>query len=200
MIAAALLGATGAFIGMVMWLHLVRPDVSPMARGISRYAAGPYGSAVSVAFAALAFAVGLAAWQLDHSREAGVFRRHAQSLWVAVAGLLVVIVCPLRSPTPGAVEYWLHQGGGAVFFAAAAAGVQAIPRWLGRANAPDALAVVARACGLATVVTVVVFFGSVMATGTSLDAIRGALQRGCFATLSGCLAVLGIGLLVDKTG
>jgi hypothetical protein len=198
LIAAALLGATGAFIGIVVWLHLVRPDVSPMARGISRYAVGPYGSAISVAFVVLAFAVGIAAWLLGRPGEAGAFRRHAQWLWVAVAGLLVVIVWPLRSPRAGTVEYWLHQGGGAVFFAAAAAGVQAIPQWLRRANGPDALAVVARACSLATVVSVVVFFCSVMATGTSLDEIRGMLQRGCFAALSGCLAVLGLGLFVDR--
>jgi hypothetical protein len=99
-----------------------------------------------------------------------------------------------------AVEYWLHQGGGAVFFAAAAVGVQAIPQWLGRANEPDALVVGARACSLATVVTVVVFFGSVLATGTPLDAIRGVLQRACFVALGGGLAVLGLGLLVDRTG
>ncbi len=117
-------------------------------------------------------------------------------MWCAVAGLLVVIVWPLRSPSTGTAEYWLHQGGGGVFFAAAPAGVQAIPRWLWRANSPDALAVVARACSLMSVVTVVVFFVSAMATGTSLEAIRGVLQRGCFAALSGCLAGLGLGVLI----
>jgi hypothetical protein len=155
---------------------------------------------MSVGFAALALAVGIAAWQLNLHLEGGAFKRHARSLWVAVAGLFVVIVWPLRSPSAGAAEYWLHQGGGAVFFVAAAAGVQAIPRWLRRAKAPGGLVAAARTCSLVSVVMVVVFFGSVIATGTSLDTIRGVLQRGCFAALSGSLAVLGLGLLVDRTG
>lgn len=184
------------FIGIVAWLHIARPDVDPMARGISRYAIGPHGSAISMAFAMLAFAIGIAAWLLDRPAQAGAFRWHARCLWCAVAGLLVVIVWPLRSPSAGTAEDWLHQGGGAVFFAATAAGVQAIPKWLARANGLGALAALARACSLMSVVTVVVFFVSAMAPGTSLEAIRGLLQRGCFASLSGCLTVLGLGLLI----
>lgn len=186
------------FVGIVVWLHVVRPDVSPMARGISRYAVGAYGHAISVAFAALALAVGIAAEQLNRRFAGGAFKWHAWSLWAAVAGLFVVIVWPLRSPSAGATEYWLHQGGGAVFFAAAAAGVQAIPPWLSRASMPGALVTAARGCSLASALTVVAFFGSVMAAGTSLDTIRGVLQRGCFMALSGSLAVLGLGLLVDR--
>jgi hypothetical protein len=198
LIAAALLGATGVFVSIVVWLHLVRPDVSPMVRGISRYAVGPHGYAISVGFAALASAVGIAAGQLNRRLEGGAFKWHAWSLWAAVAGLFVVIVWPLRSPSAGVTEYWLHQGGGAVFFAAAAAGVQAIPQWLSRARTPGVLVTAARTCSLASAVTVVAFFGSVIATGTSLDTIRGVLQRGCFVSFSGSLALLGCGLLVDK--
>jgi hypothetical protein len=148
-------------------------------------------------FAALALAVGIAARQLNRGLERGAFKRHAWSLWAAVAGLFVLIGWPLRSPSAGVIEYWLHQGGGAVFFAAAAVGVQAIPQWMMRARTPGALVAAARACSLASAATVIAFFGSVIATGTPLDTIRGVLQRGCFVAFSGSLAVLGLGLLVD---
>jgi hypothetical protein len=153
-----------------------------------------------VGFAALAVAFGIAAWQLNRPLEGGVFKRHVRSLCVAVAGLFMVIVWPLRSPSAGAAEYWVHQGGGAAFFVAAAAGVQAIPRWLSRTEASGVLVVAARTCSLVSVVLVIAFFVSVAATGTSLNTILGVLQRGCFAALSGCLAVLGVALLVDSTG
>jgi hypothetical protein len=195
---AAILGTTGTFISVVMWLHVVRTDVSPMARGISRYAVGPYGSAISLAFGVLAVAIAIAAWQLGSPTNAAGFPRHARSLWVAVAGLAILIVWPLRSSSAGVVEYWLHQVSGAAFFVAAAGGVQAIPRRLDRANGLRAVTLVARGCSVAAVVTVVLFFGSVIAAGTPLEAIRGALQRGCFAALSGSLVALGVGLLLDR--
>lgn len=82
-----------------------------------------YGSAISLAFGAPAVAIGVAAWQLGSADKTAAFARHARLLWVAVAGLVVLIVWPLRSPSTGVVEYWLHQAGGAAFFAAAAGGV-----------------------------------------------------------------------------
>ena len=40
----------------MIWLHIVRPDVDPFTRGMSRFAAGTYGLVASVCFAALGLA------------------------------------------------------------------------------------------------------------------------------------------------
>ena len=168
-----------------------------MARGISGCAVGPYGSAISLAFVVLAVAIALAAWQLGSPTNTPRFPRHARSLWVAAAGLAVLIVWPLRSPSAGVVEYWLHQVAGSAFFVAAVHGVQVIPRRLGRANGRDALVLVARGCS-----RVSGHPGHILrqrsGRGYALETIRGAFQRGCFAALSGSLAALGFGLLLDR--
>jgi len=53
--------AIGAVV-IVAALHVMRPDVSPIARGISRYAGGSTLPLMTVAFLSLAAAIGIAAW------------------------------------------------------------------------------------------------------------------------------------------
>src|SRR3954454_11505524 len=121
--ALGILVATGAFMVIVAWLHTSRPDVDPFRRGVSRYATGSYGYAVSAAFALLAVSLLMAASQLRDAANAP----YRWSLGVGAAGLLIVVLFPLRSTPPGAAEYVAHQLGGAIFFIGATIGVQAIP-------------------------------------------------------------------------
>lgn len=67
--ALGILVATTAFLAIVTWLHAVRPDVDPLRRGVSRYAAGEHGYAVSAAFLMLALALVLSASQLGYPAD-----------------------------------------------------------------------------------------------------------------------------------
>jgi hypothetical protein len=134
-------------------LHFVRKDLNPLERGVSRYAAGPFGIVASSAFAALTIAVAAVAFSTG------------TAFWIAAAGLLVVTMLPLRSGEPGRAEYFAHQFGGAIFFLSAAAGGLALDR-----------GPVIRALAWNSALAVLLFF-------TSRAAIRGLLQRWCFLSI-----------------
>ncbi len=175
------------FVAIVCWLHVVRPDLDPSRTGISRYAAGDYGHAVTAGFALLSLAILVAAAQF-----AGAFSR---ALAIAAAGLLLVVFFPLRSSSPGRLEYMLHQLGGAVFFAAGAFGVQAISRKLSASSAPAALRATARVSTVIAAIAVVAFVASVVGRGSWLNASLGMFQRISFAAICIALATLGLDLL-----
>jgi Protein of unknown function (DUF998) len=183
---------------VVAWLHAVRTDIDPFRRGVSRYAAGPYGFAVSVAFATLALALLIAASQLGSAAEDPGMGRYRRSLWVGAVGLLAVVVFPLRSSSPGTSEYWVHQLGGGIFFLAATVGIQAITTRLQRTEAPEWLTILARASGRASAMLLPLFFSSVAMNIAALNSVLGILQRACFVTLCTSLITLGIGLLKER--
>jgi Protein of unknown function (DUF998) len=58
----AMRGLAIGCVVIVAVLHVLRPDVSPFERGISRYASGPTLPLMTLAFLALAGAIGIAAW------------------------------------------------------------------------------------------------------------------------------------------
>ena len=193
-----MLVATFAFLVVVAWLHAVRPDVDPFRRGVSRYAAGPYGYAVSAAFATLAVALLIVASRLGSASKAPTMGAYRRALWVGAGGLLVVVAFPLRSTSPGSGEYFAHQLGGAVFFVAATVGVQAIPGTLRRTAAPEWLTILARSSAGASAVLLPLFFASVLMNVPLLNSALGILQRSCFVALCASLITLGIGLLSEQ--
>jgi hypothetical protein len=183
---------------VVAWLHASRPDVDPFRRGVSRYAAGSYGYAVSAAFALLAVSLLIAASQLRGAANAVSMVLYRRSLTVGAAGLLVVVLFPLRSASPEAGEYVAHQLGGAIFFIGATIGVQAIPDALRRLAVPGWLTTLARSFARVSVVLLLVFFASVLSNVPALNSVRGILQRSCFIALCTSLIALGIALLNER--
>ena len=96
------------FAGTVVWLHFVRRDISPAERGISRYAEGRTLVATTIAFLALAAALGLTAWSL-HS-------------WLfAIAGVSMIAVAATPKPRESrTLTGAIHTVAGFAFFITAA--------------------------------------------------------------------------------
>ena len=163
---------SGSFALVVIVLHIVRTDVDPLTRGVSRYAVGPHGYVVNGAFLLLALAL----------VETGIgFRRVAPNvgtigvwlLWASAVGMALVALFPLRSADSPGAENLPHQLGGMIFFLATAAATVVLSRATGR------LTVVA--WSIAAVVTV--YFLSIGVRPLGLAGIRGLLQRACFAAI-----------------
>jgi multisubunit Na+/H+ antiporter MnhG subunit len=120
------------------------------------------------------------------------------ALCSAAAGLMVAILFPLRSPSPGLTKYALHQFGGAVFFFGATIGVQAVPDRLRRIGAPAWIGTVARVSGAAAIVALVAFSASVIASTSALESVRGLFQRACVVAINISLGALAIGLVSSR--
>jgi hypothetical protein len=156
----------GLAIGTVMIvaaLHVMRPDVSPVARGISRYASAPTLPLMTAAFLALAAAIGIAAWTTG-SWLLGI----AAIAQAGVAAFPDANLPPARSLP--------HTVFGFVFFVTVAAGLYTSHRsssvlaWL-------------------PMVALLLFFASV--AGVPLLArVPGVLQRVCFAAIVASLVGL----------
>jgi hypothetical protein len=99
--AGALIGC-GLFVGIMLRLHIARRDVSPVARGMSRYAGPP-----TAAFVALAGGVAALAAGLDPLARSWAL--------LAAAGLAVVAATPIGQPASTAVTA-LHAIGGLAFY------------------------------------------------------------------------------------
>jgi hypothetical membrane protein len=166
------IGLAVVFALTVVTLHVVRTDVDPLARGVSRYAVGSYGYVVNGAFLILALAL------VETGRS---FRRDAPNvgtigvwlLWASAAGMALVALFPLTSADSTGAENLPHQIGGMIFFLAAAAGTVAMSRATGR------LTVLAWSITAA----VTVYFLSIGVRPLGLTGIRGLLQRACFAAI-----------------
>jgi hypothetical protein len=102
-----------AFVAIVIALHVVRPDVSPAQRGISRYAGGRTLVATTAAFLALALALGLTAWQL-----------HSWLFATACLAMVAIAATPKPLDASGGMSGAIHTGAGFVFFISAAAGAR----------------------------------------------------------------------------
>jgi Protein of unknown function (DUF998) len=148
---------------IVAILHVVRPDVSPIARGISRYASGSTLPLMTLAFLALAAAVGIAAWT-TRSWLLGI----AAITQAGVAAFPDANIPPARSIP--------HTVFGFIFFVSVAAGLFASHRtsvvlaWL-------------------PVVALLLFFASVAGV-PGLARVPGLLQRFLFAAIVVSLAGL----------
>ena len=178
------IGMAAAFALTVVVLHFVRTDVDPLARGVSRYAVGEYGSLVNVVFLSLAVAlvatgIGFRA-SLSQAQQAGVYL-----LWLGAAGIALSGLFPLRAADSTARENLPHQVGGMIFFPAVAAGAVLLSRATGR---DTTLAWI-------TVAAVTVFFVSVGVPALGLTPIRGLLQRICFAAIVTWLIVANVDIL-----
>jgi hypothetical protein len=98
----------GLFVGIMVHLHVVRRDVSPLRRGMSRYAGPPTLGLANVAFLALAGAFAALAANLD--RPAWLLALQA------AAGLVVVAATPIGQPATSPVTA-LHTIGGLALYA-----------------------------------------------------------------------------------
>jgi Protein of unknown function (DUF998) len=148
---------------MVVVLHFTRPDVSPLMRGISRYASGRTLVPMTAAFLMLAGAFGVAAWT-TRSWLLGI----AAIAQAAVAAFPDSGVPPDRSLP--------HTVFGAVFFVTAVAGLYTSHRW------PSPFAWL-------PVLALLLFFASV--AGVPLLArIPGLLQRVCFVAIAASLIAI----------
>jgi hypothetical protein len=171
-----------AFVLTVVALHFLRTDVDPLARGVSRYAVGEYGSIVNVVF--LSLAVALAATGIGFRANApGASRNGAYLLWLGAAGVAFVAFFPLRSADSRATENLPHQLGGMVFFVAAAAGIVLLSRGTKRET-----------LGWVTAAAVTVYFLSIGVPALLLTGIRGLLQRVCFAAIVTWLILANVAL------
>lgn len=174
------------FLGIVAWLHVVRSDVDPLRRGISRYASGPYGSAISIAFGALALALA----------STGVASASGAPMFIAAAALAVVIACPLRSAAPSSLEYYAHQVAGVVFFVSATYGMVSASAVLKTMEIPAYLYLATRALSITAAVTLGPFLVSVVWRKSPLSPFSGILQRCCFGGISGALLCLSYALWI----
>jgi hypothetical protein len=144
-----------AFAAAVLFLHWQRRDIDPLRRGISHYAAGPYGWLMTFGFLALASALATAAWIGNGNRSAW--------LWIAAGGMVGVAMTPI-APRSSPLAQFIHQAAGFAFFVAMF-GV-AITEW---AVWPD----------IAIALAVPLFLASFAVA--RLATIAGALQRVVFA-------------------
>jgi hypothetical protein len=105
--------------------HVIRPDVDPVMRGVSRYQWGAYGTLMSLAFVLLGLALAAAA---QVARQWAFARAPlvATLLSLSAAGSLVVSAFPL-SDNPPTANIIMHQSGGAVMFATFAMGTLLVP-------------------------------------------------------------------------
>src|SRR6266540_4376069 len=161
-----------AFVVAVLALHVLRTDVSPLGRGVSRYAVGNYAYVVNAAFLFLAGAlvatgIGFRS-TVPQTPVAGVFL-----LWLGAAGMALVVLYPLRAADSAATENLPHQAGGMLFFLAAVAGAVVLSRRTGRYAALAWFAAAA----------VSTYFLSIGVPALGLAGVRGLLQRLCFGAI-----------------
>lgn len=101
----------GVFALIMVSLHFLRRDVSPLRRGMSRYAGGRTLALTTVGFFALACALLSLADQLRNSPRQG-----SVLLVAATVGLGVVALTPVGNPSPYPALTALHVIGGLTFY------------------------------------------------------------------------------------
>lgn len=106
-----------SFVGIVAAFHVLRPDVNPVTRGISRYQWGPHGTVMGVGFGLLGLALLGAARVIQGWHRQNRFSSNL--LRVSALGSLLVAMFPLPESPPPLPEI-AHQFGGFVLFGAAA--------------------------------------------------------------------------------
>jgi hypothetical protein len=102
------------FLLIIGVLHVLRQDVSPIARGMSRYAGFGTLAMATIAFLALAAALALLASVINEGRA-------LPALLVAAGGLIGVAATPIGNPGTLLAVAALHTLGGLAFYAGALA-------------------------------------------------------------------------------
>lgn len=110
-----------AFAAIMAALHVLRPDLPPLERGMSRYAGGDTLALATVAFLALAGAWVALANQLRTTPHARI------SLVVAVVGLVGVAATPIGDPSPHTILLLVHTIGGLLFYVGTARAMLVVP-------------------------------------------------------------------------
>jgi hypothetical protein len=158
---ASVLIGCALFVGIMGCLHFVRQDLSPLARGISRYAGSDTLAIATVAFLALAGAAAALASLLNRG----------PAVWLvlsAAAGLVVVAATPIGNPATPAAVTALHTLGGLAFYLGAVGAMLFSPASAGN-----------RVLSWTAAAVLCLFLGS--ATGVpGLRLVVGLLQRGVF--------------------
>ena len=103
------------FIVAMASLHVLRRDLSPLLRGMSRYAGGDTLLIATIAFLALALAQLAAAAHLWHSA-----RTTSSALLVAAVGIVLVVLTPIGGASPSTTTAAIHTLGGGLFYIAIA--------------------------------------------------------------------------------
>ncbi len=119
-----------AFAAIMASLHVLRPDLPPLERGMSRYAGGDTLALATVAFLALAGAWVALANQLRTTPDARI------SLSVAVVGLAGVAATPIGGPSPHTILLLVHTIGGLLFYVGTARAMMLVVPVAGTAKRP----------------------------------------------------------------
>jgi hypothetical protein len=158
-----LVGA-GVFTLATVSLHVLRPDISPVGHGISRYAGGDTMVLTSLGFVALAVAL-LALRPSIHVQNLSA----RSALAAAACGLIAVTLTPIGNPPTSFAVEALHSIGGLLFYVGVTAAM-----FLAASDARDRLV----ACLMSAALTLFLLGGA----GTPvLHSIVGLLQRAVFA-------------------
>lgn len=160
---ASVLIGCAVFVGIMGFLHIVRQDLSPLVRGISRYAGSDTLALATVAFLALAGATAALASFL-HQEQA------IRLVLFAAGGLVVVAATPVgefRNPAVTA----LHTFGGLAFYLGAVGAMFSSPSSVGD-----------RVLSCMAAVVLSLFFGGAIGV-PGLRLVVGLLQRGVFTLI-----------------
>ncbi|MCE2543681.1 MAG: DUF998 domain-containing protein [Acidobacteria bacterium] len=111
----------GIFTLVMAALHVLRPDLPALERGMSRYAGGGTLMHATIAFLALASAWVALANQLRTTPRARI------PLNVAAVGLVGVAATPIGGPSPHAIVLLVHTIGGLLFYVGTARAMLAAP-------------------------------------------------------------------------
>ena len=183
---AQVLAATGG--GLLIALHGLRPDLSPLSRFVSEYAVGPYGSVMRVTF----FACGAALLCLGRAHHAGTSNRPWRiGVWLHyLAGAVmtaagVFSMDPMTTPADQmTLEGQLHGFTGMIGMPAQPIGAALLAwgAWRAGHRAKVSLALAA-ALSCASLIALDVSIISIMAAGPAtfpLDTWVGLFNRGWF--------------------
>jgi hypothetical protein len=118
------IGAVLYWLGVVLMMHLLEPEFSPIKIPMSAYVLGAYGGWMTTSFFALAAALFAAGFGLAMTLPRTVLTGIAFLLFIiAATGVLVAGLFPMNSPgSPGALSGRWHAVGGLFAFPAMALG------------------------------------------------------------------------------
>ena len=105
---ASVLFGCALFVGIMGFCHVVRQDLSPLLRGMSRYAGSDTLAVATVAFLALAGATAALTSFLKHGLA-------TRLVLFAAGGLVVVAATPIGNPATSVAVSALHTLGGLAF-------------------------------------------------------------------------------------
>ena len=96
-----------AFALVIVVFHVIRPDVDPLARGVSRYAVGPYGAIFNIVSLVLALSFVVTGFGVRQA-AADTGTLGVYLLWLSAAGMVLVAFFPLRAMDPMAAYVYGH--------------------------------------------------------------------------------------------